>query len=373
MVSLKSLVVLLALGTEALAGLNKPAVCSTILGTKTVKNVPTSTLTNIKKITITKRIIRRVNVVVIPVAKTTTIKTTKTDTTVSTAPKETDTVWSTVVSADTTWLTRTAWTTSTVPSTTITTKYFVSTISAPSSFVPIKGDPSYVARKRDENQPRAPKAIANDARTVIGGSLPQSVRCVKEIPQYTTKTVSTTIQGPRKTVKAATKTKMSTVTTTSTSTIYPERATTTSTTIVHTLVTSFTDVLSTTVTTQIVTVESAIPTDIVYDQCSDSNMVATANGGKYIGQLTAASNNFHGSLITTITTPRACCTECAANPFCLLAWHWKNLGCYIYTAVDTSVCANGQFLFTIYETSNTNFGYVLSNGPCGLSKNGGPA
>jgi hypothetical protein len=97
MVSLKSLVVLLALGTEALAGLNKPAVCSTILGTKTVKNVPTSTLTNIKKITITKRIIRRVNVVVIPVAKTTTIKTTKTDTTVSTAPKETDTVWSTVV------------------------------------------------------------------------------------------------------------------------------------------------------------------------------------------------------------------------------------------------------------------------------------
>jgi hypothetical protein len=77
MVAFKSLLVLFALGTEAFAAAVNPSlVCLTDLGTKTVKNVPTSTSTTIKNVTIVKKIIKKVNVFVIPVAKTTTIRTT---------------------------------------------------------------------------------------------------------------------------------------------------------------------------------------------------------------------------------------------------------------------------------------------------------
>lgn len=96
MVAVKSIIVLLVLGAEALAGPAKPAICSTFLGTKTIKNVPSSTVMVDQKITIVKKVIRKVNVIVVPVAKTTTIRTTKVDTVTSTANQETDTAWDTV-------------------------------------------------------------------------------------------------------------------------------------------------------------------------------------------------------------------------------------------------------------------------------------
>jgi hypothetical protein len=94
MVALKSLFIILALGAEALA-VSLPT-CSTILGTKTVKNVPTSTTTVAKHITIFRKVIRKVNVVVVPVPKTTTVRITNTDTVVVTADQQTDTAWSIV-------------------------------------------------------------------------------------------------------------------------------------------------------------------------------------------------------------------------------------------------------------------------------------
>ncbi|GKU09027.1 unnamed protein product, partial [Fusarium langsethiae] len=73
MVALKSCLLLLALGAQTLAEPDKPAsTCSTILGSKTVKNVPASTGTVNKSITIVKKVIRKINVVVVPPAKTTT-------------------------------------------------------------------------------------------------------------------------------------------------------------------------------------------------------------------------------------------------------------------------------------------------------------
>ncbi|KAK6709560.1 hypothetical protein SNK04_010505 [Fusarium graminearum] len=82
MVAFKSILVLLALGADALAGPEKPlsSTCSTYLGSKTVKNVPTATTTAFKNITVTKKVIRRVNIVVVPQPKTTTVRTMATNT-----------------------------------------------------------------------------------------------------------------------------------------------------------------------------------------------------------------------------------------------------------------------------------------------------
>jgi hypothetical protein len=59
---------------------------------------------------------------------------------------------------------------------------------------------------------------------------PQRVRCTKEVPSYTTKVVTTTVQGPRTTLKPKTKTKMSTIISTITTTDCLECSTTVTTT-----------------------------------------------------------------------------------------------------------------------------------------------
>lgn len=97
MVAFKSLLVLLALSVEGIAALNPTSTCSTALGTKSVKNVPTSRATTVKKITVIKKVVRKVNVVVIPVAKTSTIRETKIHTSTVIADQATKTATSTIV------------------------------------------------------------------------------------------------------------------------------------------------------------------------------------------------------------------------------------------------------------------------------------
>jgi hypothetical protein len=97
MVAFKSFLILLTLGAEALAAAVPASTCSTALGTNTVKNVPTSRVTSIKKITITKKVIRKVNIIVVPVAKTSTIRKIETSTSISTANKNTKTATSTII------------------------------------------------------------------------------------------------------------------------------------------------------------------------------------------------------------------------------------------------------------------------------------
>jgi hypothetical protein len=125
-------------------------------------------------------------------------------------------------------------------SSTTTTKFITSTIPAPADFTAIQDDALYEARKRAIEE----RNIAADIQAP-GGQLPQSVGCIKEIPSYTTKTISTTVQGARSTLKAATKTKVVTTSTTSVSTEYPANAKTTSTTTVYPTTTIVTDVTST--------------------------------------------------------------------------------------------------------------------------------
>ncbi|KAM0552410.1 hypothetical protein ACHAPJ_007970 [Fusarium lateritium] len=169
-----------------------------------------------------KKVIRKVNIIVIAVAKTgSTILSTRTGTTI---------------------------TTSTSTSTIIT--HLTSIATTPAGFTDIRDDPSYIA-KRDVK-----KLVKLNTFTAV--NFPQSVSCDKKIYSTSVKTVSTTIQGTRITLKAATKTTMVTVTTTETSTEYPSDLSITVTETVRPTVTEFTDTLSTSTVTETVTVQTQI-------------------------------------------------------------------------------------------------------------------
>ncbi|KAM0499455.1 hypothetical protein ACHAP8_005611 [Fusarium lateritium] len=370
MVAFKSLLVLLTLGAEALAAaVAAPAsTCSTALGTKTVKNVPTSRVTSVKRITITKKVIRKVNIIVVPVVKTSTIRTIETSTSISTADQDTKTATSTIISASTVVSTRTSWSTTTTVTSTVTTKFITSTVAKPAGFTDINNQPL--------TQKRAVKKRVTTVTTGLpGGSMPQSVRCVKEVPSYSTKAITTTVQGPRTTLKAVTKFKTITGFTTVTSTEYPSDASTTITTIEHPTTTSFVDVTSTTTITSSVTVESQVSQFTAFDICSEENIMSTANGGALYG-FDEWQGNAYAMSVGAGLTARSCCQMCAAHTDCL-GTYFRTVGgsCNIYIANEASICANSaQPVIALFRTNmNLPVSVLLSNGPCGQWKNDGDA
>lgn len=96
MVSFKSALLLLALGTEALAATAPNPVCNSRLGTVSVAKIPRVTSTVVQKVTVVKKVIRRINVYVIPRPRTTTVTDTVQETVVETADPEVDTATETV-------------------------------------------------------------------------------------------------------------------------------------------------------------------------------------------------------------------------------------------------------------------------------------
>ncbi|KAF4453459.1 hypothetical protein FALBO_15980 [Fusarium albosuccineum] len=368
MVSFKLFLILFGLATEAFATATPSVVCATDLGTKLVKNVPTKTVTSSKKITIIKKIIRRVNIVIVPVVMTTT-RTAQLVTTIKTAAPDTKTAARTVTSKFTISSTRTDTATITKKSTTITTKFITSTVPAPAGFTAILNAPGYVAKREvKENL----KLQAIDA----GKRYPQRVRCVNQIPTTSIRIVSTTVQGARVTLKATTKTKTSTVIKTTTSTKYPSDLSTTTTKTVSSHTTVWTDDTTTTTVTETVTVESQVPGEAIYDACASNNILLTANDGGRVYEWTdvTADNNptgFGGGY-----TPSRCCAECAQRPTCRISlFDTTDANCYIYLAGDSSICANGQQpMFGKYLTNKNTPAkphWIYSNGPCGQLKNGG--
>lgn len=92
MVSIKTLLVFLALGADVLAkDTYRPVVCSTKLGTKFVKYPSTKTSTKTVYATQTEKIYKRNDVTITPRAITTTVSETLTETSTTTAETETDT------------------------------------------------------------------------------------------------------------------------------------------------------------------------------------------------------------------------------------------------------------------------------------------
>ncbi|KAH6970213.1 hypothetical protein DER45DRAFT_608919 [Fusarium avenaceum] len=374
MVALKSLLVLLTLSAEAFAGPAKPdaSTCTTFLGSKTVKNVPTTTATTIKNIIITKKVIRKVNVVVVPRPKTTTVRTTETEIITRTDNGEIATETETSDKSTTTNF-RTSWVTSQYTSYTTTTKSFTSTVTTtPLGYTAILDDASYRA-KRDLLLEREPE---EDATPVVpnlfpDGNLPQSVRCVKDVPKYTTKTVTTTVQGPRRTLKAVTKTNTLTYYTSPVTTVYPEATSTTTVTEYHEIVTTDVEVTSTSSITETVTVESWIPQATVYDICNSRNMMRSANGGGSVITYRDASGVSLAQLGTGFNEV-SCCNACAADTSCRgTLYRGSNTACYAYISRDRSQCTTARNLLARYVTDEFSDTSVYSNGPCGYWENGG--
>ncbi|CAG1994602.1 unnamed protein product [Fusarium graminearum] len=374
MVAFKSILVLLALGADALAGPEKPSssTCSTYLGSKTVKNVPTATTTAFKNITVTKKVIRRVNIVVVPQPKTTTVRTMATNTITHTDYGEIATVTATSEKSTQTNL-RTSWSTKTSTSWTTTTKSFTSTVTTtPVGFTAILDDASYIMKRdllveRDQGGNVSPPVV----NTLPGGDLPQSVRCVKDIPKYSSKTVTTNVQGPRRTLNAATKTKTLTSLTSVTTTVYPEASFTETITEYHQVVTTDVEVTLTTTVPEIVTVESWIPQATVYDICGSRNMLRTANDGGSVGTYRDADGVSYADLGKGFNEV-SCCNACAADPYCRgTNYDPRNTACYAYISRDKSQCSTSRNLLARYVTWLFEGGGVFSNGPCGFWENGG--
>ncbi|KAF5627861.1 hypothetical protein F25303_10613 [Fusarium sp. NRRL 25303] len=249
-----SIIFLLAFGTE-------PSVQQPMLFTK-------------NQVTVIKKVIRKVSVVVVPRAKTTTETETVIKVTTTSVDSDIETATETETDIQTTnWAVMLART-STSTSSTTTTKYTTSTIPTPSGFVPIRKVQGYIARVKARGPvPRATTAYL------------QRIDCTKKIPSTTTQTVPTTIKGARITLKPQTITKKTTSFMTITVTKHGPQVTDTE--IVTALRVNLAQRTQTQTIPETVTIEAIVPADPFYVACSSSNLASTANGGKRIANFDA--------------------------------------------------------------------------------------
>ncbi|EGU83485.1 hypothetical protein FOXB_06004 [Fusarium oxysporum f. sp. conglutinans Fo5176] len=377
MVAFKSILFLLAFGTEAL-GVTTDVICQSKYGTKSVASnkVPRATTTVKNQITVIKKVIRKVNVVVVPKAKTTTETeiviertTTSADSDVETATETETGEFMEVEASDLSgadcldvqitnrvmMLTRT----STSVSSTTTTKYTASTIAASAGFVPIKEVQGYIARVKARGP--LPRTAAEYL---------QRVDCVKKIPSTTTKTITTTIKGARITLKPKTVTKKTTSVVTITVTEHGPQVTETETETFTTMRVNLAQRTQTQTIPETVTIESILPADPFYAACSSNNLASTANGGKRIADFSAWTANRPIS-ISGLTSAYACCVECQKKQNCLMSRSSAGgASCWLYLTPIDDACS-AQINWLTYRTdSGVSVEWTYSNGPCGRAVNG---
>ena len=271
---------LLALfGNLATASSFSTQLCTTKVGTKSIKPVPSTTYALTITLTTTARVTSTPVTTTTPRAVTTTVSTTKVVTVTTTAPTNTGTITTTVTSEDRAlglsnhhWRepfidTGTTTTTSTsteidteTASTTTTNNGGTSTVDAPPGFTAIMQEPGYVPKVKVREALGVVARAAAPSQIVVKGTgksctispqlYPTSVICGRLVETVTTKTTTTTAKTTA-TITAATPTSTvtSTITSTSTSTVYPATVTSTATATVSTTLTSSTATTTTTTTT----------------------------------------------------------------------------------------------------------------------------
>ncbi|KAF4968550.1 hypothetical protein FSARC_4065 [Fusarium sarcochroum] len=342
MVALKALFILCTLGGQAWGAASPPAVCSTKLGTVSIaqNRIPTATATVAEKITMIKKFIRKVNVVVIPKPKTTTILTTSLVTSTKTADANIRTATDTVESKITVVSTLTSIATTTSQSTTIATKFVTEVVPTPPGFTPVLEDPLYEARRKA----RRGEKKDGDVPGAAGPLYPQRVDCVQKKPFTSTKSITTTVQGARVTLKAITRTRMSTIVQTVTSTEFPPDVDTTTVTTIYPTTTSWVGTTSTITIVEIVTIESQVPGATTYDVCKDSNILLTANnGGRVVAWAGVSKVDNVPTGVGVVSTPAECCVECAKRPYCRISlFDTTDNNCYVYLTGNSNMCANNQ-------------------------------
>ncbi|RBA17434.1 hypothetical protein FPRO05_02158 [Fusarium proliferatum] len=360
MVAIKSIIFLLAFGTEAL-GATTDVICQSKYGTKSVASnkVPRATTTVMNQITVIKKVIRKVNVVVVPKAKTTTETETVIKVTTTSVDSDVETATETETDIQTTNRVVMLARTSTSVSSTTTTKYTTSTIAAPSGFAPIKQVQGYIARVKVRGPvPRATTAYL------------QRIDCTKKIPSTTTKTITTTVQGARITLNPKTVTKKTTSFMTITVTKHGPQVTETETETVTALRVNLAEKTQTHTIPETVTIEAIVPADPFYAACSSNNLASTANGGKRIADFDAWVAN-RPIYISGLTSAYACCVECQKKQNCLMSRSSAGgASCWLYLTPSDDACS-AQINWLTYRTdSGAGVEWTYSNGPCGRAING---
>ncbi|RGP71621.1 hypothetical protein FLONG3_7056 [Fusarium longipes] len=366
MVAVKSILLLLALGTESLVA-SQSLICQSSLGTKSIpaSKIPRATTTIHNKITVQKKVIRRVNIVVIPRPSTTTSTDIKTITETTQADPDVETALEIKTDTKTTVEVRLHTTSSTSTSYTTTTRYTTtSTIQAPAGFTPAKAfDWRPKIKARGSSKKRAASDLLLDGLQ-SNPEYVQRVDCTKMVPTTSVKVTTVTVKGTRVTASPKIKTNVVTTSTTTIETQYPPKVTETSTEYTTSTVTEYDDRTETGTATETVTVESVIPVDY-YEACGDNNLLRTANGGNKISSL---SFKFTSRVTSSSGLKNAyeCCVLCQQTASCMFS-NWRaNAVCAMYLPLAPDFCSNGQQVVATYFTSTTTANdWVLSNGKCG--------
>ncbi|UZP43547.1 hypothetical protein NXS19_011359 [Fusarium pseudograminearum] len=368
MVALKStLLVILALGNEAFAA-TTGVICATKLGTVSVASnkIPRATVTVKNQITVIKKVIRKVNIVVVPQPRTTT-ETQISKTTVTTdADPDVETAISTITDTQTTTITQFTTTTSTTVTSTTVTSYSTSTIKAPDNFKFLLNSGGYVPKLKG----RGAKPILPRGTT---SQYPQRVDCTKSVPSTTIKTVSTTVKGVRVTLQPKTKTKVVVKTETVTSTNYPPKVTKTNTITVSPTVTVHDTVTRQAIATDTVTVQTILPADPYYEACGSDAFLKTANDGNSVNLAIPFSTPYTQQYYFSADTMSSylCCVQCMKSPKCFMSQTYSgSITCYNYLSTTTdNTCPNGQIQWASYYGSEGPAFYTYANGPCGFMNN----
>ncbi|KAG5657027.1 hypothetical protein KAF25_011196 [Fusarium avenaceum] len=370
MVSVKFVILFLALGTEALAATSSTLTCLTKLGTSSIASnkIPRATTTVSNKVTVIKRIIRKVNVIVIPRPRTT-VETEISKTTVTTeADPDVETATEIVTDEQTKRESRYITTTSTSTSFTTVSKTSTTTIAPPAGFTALLDAPDYRAKIKA----RANVAPLNGALGAAKAQYPQRIDCTKRVPTTTVKTISTTIQGPRRTLQPKTKTRVVTSIQTIVETQYPPKVTETDTITVSPTVTEYDEVTVEATAFETVTVETTVP-ETFYQACGNNNILRTANGGHGFVNIITLGKPYATTYVPNISKQYDCCVACVQQPGCFFSYSGIGANyCYIYLSSSpaASVCPNGQVLWANYYTRpNAPVQYEVSNGPCGILGN----
>ncbi|KAF4994723.1 hypothetical protein FDECE_13030 [Fusarium decemcellulare] len=234
------LLFILTFGGQALAALPNDVTCSSLLGPNKVAKIPTSTVSVTQKITVTKKVVLKVQRVVLGPAKT--ITSTSTSTSTSTTIADPATKTATVFESKAEWVTETRYATSTVITEEVKTVSYstVTTIFPSPGFQSAKQVPGYVPKFKVRDAPAKIVGLPKNMQVVRVKGIPgnqkvvavpeqyvQRVDCTKRIRSSSTVTTKVTVTASNIYPPPATKTKMVTVTETQTSTVYPADATTT--------------------------------------------------------------------------------------------------------------------------------------------------
>ncbi|KAL9577243.1 MAG: hypothetical protein Q9203_007536 [Teloschistes exilis] len=359
--------------------------CTTKVGTKSVKPVPSATyaltITFTKNIIVTSTPVKTVT----PKAVTSTVITSVDTTVTVTGPPNTDTLTITQTDIATSTITGTSTATATeISSTTITGDPVTSTVPPPAGFTPIKNEPGYVPKVKARDalglvaRAAAPSQIVakcspGKPATLTPQLYPTSVICGALVETITTKTTTKTASTTN-TITAAIPTSFvySTVTSTSTSTIIPVPVTSTiSATVSTTLTTSTaTTTTSTTTVTSTTIVQGTATTS--YAACGPSNIATTANGGHTISEVDGGVGN--SASFVTVDSPYSCCVACITSSDNCRAFVYIGLPGFECELITGNTCDPGvpfgglQFRTDPYAMDQ---GLPVGNGRCGIVQDGG--